>query len=355
MSYINKNGYMKLRNYKNSFQEKEHVKSILVYEGEKSNIGVDITFVIPTYKRVDTLIETVESVLMQKKSKLRYSILILDNSSDFSNNNQIRKYIINLNSPYIKYYINQENLGMIGNWNRCFVLSKSKYVAMLHDDDLVANDYLSEMEKYLAIVGNDKLGIIRASWIDFTDVHSLPKLDRSIKTSLKSITMFESLLIGIGPTSCPSCGMLFNRNAFMQTGGFRSEYYPSADYIVGYQILQNGYKVYETSQKLSYYRVGINESTDRNINLLFCKCDYYFREYMYTENFIYRIFGFIFKKYQYSESVNGLVKNAKRFGNYIEIREMAFTKGYGNYPLRRFLFKSISKINQLVQKKINVS
>ena len=42
-------------------------------------------------------------------------------------------------------YKNEKNLGIYGNWNRCLQLARGKWYTMLHDDDLLSNNFLKEM------------------------------------------------------------------------------------------------------------------------------------------------------------------------------------------------------------------
>ena len=60
----------------------------------------------------------------------------------------LREYDSVENTYTLKFlYVNKENIGMIGNWNRGFELANTKYVAMLHDDDMLADIYLEEINR----------------------------------------------------------------------------------------------------------------------------------------------------------------------------------------------------------------
>ena len=70
----------------------------------------------------------------------------------------------------------------------------------------------------------------------------------------------------------------------------------------------------------------------------FCKCDYYFRELMYSDNLITKLYGTIFRNVQYSLNLEGLKARAEKFHLAVSIRDLAFKKGYGLYPIRRRLY-----------------
>ena len=59
----------------------------------------------------------------------------------------------------IKYYQNEKNIGLFGNWNRCVELSTSKWVAMLHSDDEILDDYFEKLDRFWDIItsANDVL------------------------------------------------------------------------------------------------------------------------------------------------------------------------------------------------------
>lgn len=341
---LTRENYMNLHHDENYFSENKTVQSILLW-GFGSDASKDVTIFIPAFKRVDTLKETVQSILDQQDT-LNSEIIIVDNSADTSPDNPILNYVKNLNNHRISLYVNEKNIGMIGNWNRGFELAETKYVAMLHDDDLLADNYMFEMGKALSFIKqDDAFGFIAVRYEDYHSPGLLPHIDKNGKPfALGKITCTESLFVGIGPTSCPTCGMIFSKDAVLSVGGFAPQYYPSTDYILGYQIMKCGYHGYRTNKKLAYYRIGINESTKKDVNIGFVMADYYFREYMYSENTVRRIFGAFFREVQYQNSVEGLYHNAKRFGIDLEQNELDFRHCYSKHPIRRFMFRALRKL-----------
>lgn len=113
----------------------------------KSSVSTPfITILIPTYKRPDTLKETIDSVLNQIDF-IDYEIIIMDN--DNSDNSETENMIRHYNHSKISYYKNTLNLGQIGNWNKGFLLAKSEWVVLLHDDDYILPQYLSKIVSVL--------------------------------------------------------------------------------------------------------------------------------------------------------------------------------------------------------------
>ena len=54
-----------------------------------------------------------------------------------------------VNTGKLRYYKNVQNIGLFGNWNRCFQLACGKWVVLLHDDDLIFDDFLLKTVYYL--------------------------------------------------------------------------------------------------------------------------------------------------------------------------------------------------------------
>ena len=131
--------------YENNFKKYENIKSNLIIEGRVKN--PKITIAIPTYRRVELLKEALLSVINQKDYS-NYNIIVVDN--DDSENRDVEKMILALNSEKISYYKNEKNIGVFGNWNRCIELADGEYFSLLNDDDWLENNFLVEMNKYLS-------------------------------------------------------------------------------------------------------------------------------------------------------------------------------------------------------------
>lgn len=91
---------------------------------------------IPTYNKPLQLERAIESVIQQDMFN-ECQLLVVDNDSregETPTTQLMRKYASNSD---ILYYRNDINLGMYGNWNRCFELSDCKYLLLLHTDDFL--------------------------------------------------------------------------------------------------------------------------------------------------------------------------------------------------------------------------
>jgi glycosyltransferase involved in cell wall biosynthesis len=99
--------------------------------------GEPLTIAIPFYRGIDFLKSAVESVLAQDSNHWR--LVICD---DRGSNEPVRELIASYNDPRIQYHLNESNLGMVQNWNKCLSMSGS-HVTLLHGDDLLETNYVS--------------------------------------------------------------------------------------------------------------------------------------------------------------------------------------------------------------------
>jgi hypothetical protein len=97
-----------------------------------------VTVGIPTYNRSGLLRETVASVLAQTYENVR--VLISDNASD----DDTAEVVASFGDARIEYLRAEENVGMIGNFNRVIEHARTEYLMLLPDDDLLYPDHLSE-------------------------------------------------------------------------------------------------------------------------------------------------------------------------------------------------------------------
>ena len=112
-----------------------------------------VSIVIPTYKRVSTLRETLDSAIRQTGNH-NYEILVVDNNPERGDETELlmAEYVSVKNLLYFK---NTANIGMAGNWSRCSELAHGEWVVLIHDDDLlrVINELRAAGAEAIAING----------------------------------------------------------------------------------------------------------------------------------------------------------------------------------------------------------
>ncbi len=140
-----------------NFKKNAHIVSDLLI-GDLSRNLPEVTVIIPTYKRTESLKRALDSVWKQDISANRYDVLVLDN--DPAPNNETYQYLSTLKKENLYYYKNRENLGAYGNMNRCMELARTDWVAMLHDDDVLFSNAIRWALNSRTEINDPKLGII---------------------------------------------------------------------------------------------------------------------------------------------------------------------------------------------------
>lgn len=146
----------------------------------------------------------------------------------------------------VRYYVNETNLGMFGNWNQCLALARGRWITLLHDDDWLSPGFVSAM---LPLVRN---GIdfavcrvaIGSSGFD-------PRILQRARDSdgISPLTV-DDLVFG-NPTPAP--GLLVLKQALVAAGGFDPATYPCGDYIT-YARCASGVRAARLDRTLAYYR-----------------------------------------------------------------------------------------------------
>lgn len=249
------------------FAKYSHVPSKLVY-GQLPEKKPDVSIMIPTYQRANLLEEAIQSALHQKT---RFSLLIsvVDNDSniDLDTDKLMKRYCAEY--PNILYYRNKQNIGMFGNWNRCIELSQTEWLCMLHDDDMLMENYI---ESLFPITKRRKCGAIcgfRSILDQRTNCKKhLNKTGKSLTTSLL-MSLFILIRKGIPiPLTVqdaaqglfmPSMANLLNKEALLKIGGFDEQFFPCSD-VACYTKLEKDYEVLFVPKPIYWYRIAENES-----------------------------------------------------------------------------------------------
>ena len=260
--------------YKNNYSEKKNyfvkwggVKSVLKFcNGEVPDKG-DISICIPTFKRVEELAKAVQSVNLQEKTRLVWNLIIVDNElSELDGDSPKRKLLEAVEGISLKYYQNEKNIGLFGNWNLCIELADGNWVSMLHDDDLIDSDYLKTIESIIANIDYKSVAYIKtgarteeSTFKSKKDFIRLKYRSRLVRYRMSDVELLGPASIGI--LGAPSCGTLINRQIFLKAGGYNEEHYPCEDAYMPVKLINlYGYKVYRTVGNLGTYQWNDNVS-----------------------------------------------------------------------------------------------
>lgn len=218
----------------------------------------EVTIAIPTYKRLHLLKEAVESALAQKDAP-NFEVIVVDNDSA----NDVAEWFItrSKNEPRLGYFANQDNLGIVGNWNQCVFLARSNIISILHDDDLIGPHFIKTTYHQL---DSDIKAVVCS-----VEVGEIPSLDW---TQSNIVRKFNVALLALGSLS-PFPGVIFRKSDFINIGGFNNENYPVEDYYFWVRLIGNG-KFKSVKSKQAFYRISPFQASNTLINDLVKKAAY---------------------------------------------------------------------------------
>ena len=101
-----------------------------------------VSVCIPTYRYARYLPEAIESVLAQTYGS--FELLIIDDHSPDDSREIIESFA--RRDRRISWSVNDSNIGMVANWNRCLEQARGEYVRFLFGDDyLISPDAVSHL------------------------------------------------------------------------------------------------------------------------------------------------------------------------------------------------------------------
>lgn len=242
------------------FGEIAQVPVITVFENKLPE-APRFTFAIPTFKRVETLRETLESVFNQDIAE-PYEIIVSDNNPERDDETEklMDEYADLPNLTYVK---NSQNLGMAGNWNRLALLTRGEYMVLLHDDDCVAPFFLSSASTLLEQHPD-------ADLLQFAKIHENKFEFKEEDIRVKRFRLIDNVL---GNYVSAATGAIYRRKTILKLGGWNTQFYPSQDYCFDCLLLASGFTVYKSPLIATYYRLAINLSLKKETKVGFIHID----------------------------------------------------------------------------------
>ncbi|ADO82602.1 glycosyltransferase family 2 protein [Ilyobacter polytropus] len=314
---IEKNDIFK---YKNNFKKYSHVKSWLNFGDPNYKSKPHLTIAIPTYKRPEMLKEAIDSALNQKDFD-DYEIIVVDNDSEcISKISKTEELIKSYNNPKILYYKNDENLGIYGNWNRCIELARGKWYTMLHDDDLLLEDFLKEVFKL--IKNTPEISCVKARHYIYDQRIDAKK--KKFKEKLKNlrgkVQRYNELDFLISNPIGGPVGIVMEREKAVAIGGFNEEYYPSSDYVF-FTNYCTKYNIYYYNKVLCFYRISKNESLNNGTMIKATRVHYDVINILRGKN---NFRNFFFKEYSLYFSLRALKEIKSLWRVEVKKEEMQF-------------------------------
>jgi glycosyltransferase involved in cell wall biosynthesis len=237
-----------------------------------------ISICIPTYNGEQYLAECINSCLNQTFTD--YEIIICDDGSNDKTISIIESY----KNPKIKLFKNKENLGLVGNWNKCIDLSSGQWIKFVFQDDFITSDCLEVFAS--AIEEKDQIITSKRNFIlpekasdDYVNYYS--KEVRTLEnTSANKTDYFSPKLISkiaiqnmcmnfIGEPSL----MMFRKSAIDKLGLFNASLKQICDLEFALRLSSNFGLKYIPKQVCAF-RVHANSTTSNNVSNKFFELHY---------------------------------------------------------------------------------
>jgi len=230
-----------------------------------------LTIAIPTFNRFDLLKEALASVFRQQLP-FPVEVLVVDNCPDTIG--FAKELVMEFKTQHFRYVVNDENLGMFGNWNQCLLLSRGRYMMILNDDDLLKSNFSNILPEY---IGD---GLIDGGIISFLDDvldQRNPAIKRTAPIWLKAARTFKSIakekifrartVSQILRTDLffknyihGTLGVVFDRQNAILLGGFNADTYPVADWDFWLRWASECGPIKRVNHSVAVYRIKENES-----------------------------------------------------------------------------------------------
>lgn len=246
--------------YKDNLHVMDHIPAVLKW-GKIDEAKPDVSILMPVYNHPQFFKIALETALKQDYEGT-YEIVVLDNNmeDDVTNINEFEKYIKEKNDTKILYYKNEHNIQGINSYNRLPQLARADYFTFLHDDDELCPNCLSCLIKFKKENNLTKELIIPSQQVIDGESRVISKPRRfngkNIWGKDYKITMFDLLLVSY--TNGGGC--LHNKKAFLDLGGYNSDFIPSADRAL-YILYIWKYGGYFVNKDLFRYRFADNDTS----------------------------------------------------------------------------------------------
>jgi len=208
-----------------------------------------LTVAIPTRNRPEFLKQSLQSVLDQDFLDRR--IIVMDNAPEI----EVRELVDELGKGQVEYVKFNENLGIIGGWNRAIEACNTKYMSIFHDDDVMLPGFLRKSVDALETNPSAMMSYTQANKVDpelkylsiWSELYPSEGLIKGTDYLMYSIE--NGCCVTIAPT------VVLRRSVFDKVGMFTDELcYNSFDFNMWIKIA-NEFDLVFTKEILVNYRL----------------------------------------------------------------------------------------------------
>lgn len=212
---------------------------------------------IPTFNRADSYLkDALKSAVSQTYQNIE--IIVSDNCSQDNTEALVKSF----NDPRIRYFKQSRNIGGQNNTNFCVERAKGDYFLLLHDDDLIDDDFISVCME--AVNYDTHVGIILTGTRMIDENGKIIHEDSNKAGGCSTVDFILAWFDCKVPLYL--CSTLYNTQRLQEIGGFRSRKNLYDDNVVLFQLADKFGRKDIHDVKASFRAHSINSGISASID-----------------------------------------------------------------------------------------
>lgn len=250
-----------------------HCLNRVTVTNETSFRKAAITVIIASYNYGCYLVEAIESVFRQTRPV--NEIIIADDCST-DNTSDIGKYYADRYPELVRYYRNDDNMGIVENFNKAVKMSNSEYVCILGADNRFSSNYIEETS---AILDTDEN--IAIAYTDFALFgpkarlvwNTFPEKNKGPVSETYYIINFpdfdhQSVEMLYQNSNFIHGSSLYRKSAFVEVDGYYDEEHIPEDYNLFFRMIKSGWSAKRVPLPILEYRQHSNDQANIKLRSL---------------------------------------------------------------------------------------
>jgi glycosyltransferase involved in cell wall biosynthesis len=184
----------------------------------------DITIAVTVYSRRDYVCEAIRSALGQT---VPVQVIVVE---DCGPDPGLREFILQEFGGRITYYRNPKNRGLFDNWHACMEYSRTPWLSILHDDDLLRPNFVENLLEVARAAPGRALYFGRQARLEADGLHPAPPVAWEKPWADIDLIKFADVCYIYYP------GQLFRIADARAIGGFRTASYFTGDWDMWFRL-----------------------------------------------------------------------------------------------------------------------
>lgn len=206
-----------------------------------ANSELKVSIITVVYNGVNTIEQTIKSVLGQTYKNIEY--IIIDGASTDGTQQIIKKYV-----DYISYYVSERDDGLYYAMNRGIEKATGEIIGIINSDDWYSED---AVESVVDCFRQNAIDLVYGRIIKI-----LENGEEKIRKNMPLKSMWYQMAI-------PHPSVFVKRDIYQDLGIFDTRYQFAADYELLLRFYTNKIKFYYLDKVLAYFRLGGITTTER--------------------------------------------------------------------------------------------